>query len=113
MGRNFKPKKPSRDSEKLRKALAAVASGSSVHEAARTFGIPRTTLRRHVTKNADLLEGNDGPEAQVQPQDFEILQRGFTTVSSHFFGISDDAWQTVQIFIRSNMNFQLMVWMIF
>lgn len=48
----YQRKTPRQDENQLRLAIAAVQSGMPVKAASRRFGVPRTSLLRHVRNNA-------------------------------------------------------------
>ena len=81
MGRSFKRLKPKRDPAILRRALAAMALGSSLRAAARELGIPRSTLLLHRRNNATTPEGDKTERlTEVNVDNFKIAEKGFKTV---------------------------------
>lgn len=81
MGRSFKRKTPKRDPGILRRAVAAMAFGTSLRAVAREFKIPRSTLLLHRRNNVTTTEKEDtAMPTEINVDDFKIAEKGFKTV---------------------------------
>ena len=89
MPRNYKKFGPPKqwDAESLQSALKAIQNGSGQREAARTFGIPESTLRDRI-KTGNLENPSSGCKP-VLPKDVETqLTERIIFLSNLFYGLS-------------------------
>lgn len=77
MGRGYVRKTLKRSSDDIRKAVFAMANGSSLRQAARQFNIPRSTLLKHRRSNG--IDAN--VKTHMAINDIIVAEKGRSTVS--------------------------------